>query len=178
MRRPPNKENFFCVGVIATAHGIKGEVTIKAFTEVPENILKYGTLVNMQDVPFSFSNLRVTKKGIIARVEGVHNRNESEKLRGTCLYASLDALPDAGDDDMYLDDLIGVKVYREDATLFGTIRSHFNNGAQNVVAVKIPEEGKKDVLLPFIDDVIIKVNHEKNEIIVSEMADDFADLEG
>ena len=178
MRRPPNKENFFCVGVIATAHGIKGEITFKAFTEIPENILEYGTLVNMQDVPYSFSTLRSTKKGLICVIEGVKTRNDAEKLRGIYLYASLDMLPDAGDDNMYLDNLIGTKVHLEDETFFGTVRNHFNNGAQTIMAIKLPEEGKKDVLIPFTDDVVLNIDHQNNKMTVSEMAEDFANLEG
>ena len=178
LRKPPHKENFFCVGVITTAHGIKGEVLIKPFTETPKNMTEYGTLVNMHDVPFSFLSFKIVKKGVIAKLEGVHSRNEAEALRGTCLYASDDKLPALDDSDMYLDDLIGVKLYREDKTLFGTIRSHFDNGAHTIIAVKMPTEGKKDVLLPFTGDVILKVNHDKKEIIVSEMAEEFEALEG
>lgn len=177
MRHPENKEGFFCVGVIATAHGIKGEVTLKTFIEMPENILDYGTLVNMHDVPFSISKFRPTTKGLIARLKGVQTRNDAEKLRGTCLYASNDMLPEL-ENDMYLDDLIGTKVYREDDSFFGTIRSHFDNGAQTIIAVKMPETGKKDVLLPFTDGVILEINSENSTIIVSQMADEFAALDG
>ncbi|MFT7433155.1 MAG: 16S rRNA processing protein RimM [Alphaproteobacteria bacterium] len=177
MRRPDKKDGFFCVGVIATAHGIKGEVTFKTFIEKPEDILDYGTLVNMQDVPFSISNFKVTTKGLITRLEGVKTRNDAERLRGMYLYASNDMLPDL-EDNMYVDDLIGTKVYREDGTLFGTIRNHFDNGAQTIIAVKIPEEGKRDVLLPFTDDVVLAVDQAAATITVSEMADEFAALDG
>ncbi|MFT7145049.1 MAG: ribosomal 30S subunit maturation factor RimM, partial [bacterium] len=74
--------------------------------------------------------------------------------------------------------LIGTKVYREDGTLFGTIRNHFDNGAQTIIAVKIPEEGKRDVLLPFTDDVVLAVDQAAATITVSEMADEFAALDG
>tara|TARA_R110000868_G_scaffold262401_2_gene521043 strand:- start:22779 stop:23333 length:555 start_codon:yes stop_codon:yes gene_type:complete len=178
MRRPDHKEGFFCVGVVATAHGIKGEVTLKAFTEIPEDIVEYGTLVNMQDVPFSISSFRATSKGLITRLKGVNTRNDAERLRGMYLYASNDALPELDENDMYLDDLIGTKVLREDGSLFGTIRNHFDNGAQTIIAVKVPETGKKDVLLPFTDNVVLAADAEASTITVSEMADQFAELNG
>ena len=175
-RTPPKKDGFFCVGVIATAHGIQGEVVVKTFTEEPESILDYGTLVNFDDVPFSFASIRSSAKGLLARLEGVKSRNDAEKLRGTCLYASNDELPELGDDNVYLSEIIGITLLREDGSIFGKIRNHFDNGAHTVIAVKMPEEGVKDVLLPFTDDVILKVDHDERTIVVSEMADQFATL--
>ena len=172
--KSPKKEGFFCVGVIATAHGIKGEVNVRSFTDVPEDFVEYGALVSFADAPFSFSNVRPAKKGFIASVKGVSTRNDAEKLRGTFLYASNEHLPELDEGEVFVNDLLGMAVQREDGSAFGKVKSHFDNGAHLVLTIKMPENGISDVMIPFSDDVIIEIDRDARVLTVSDLADDYA----
>jgi 16S rRNA processing protein RimM len=174
--QPPKKENFFCVGVVTAAHGIKGEVTVKPFVASPEGFGKYGTLFNVNDVPFSILRSKVASKGVLIHFEGVNTRNDAERLQKTYLYASTDYLPELDENDMFLDDLIGTAVYSENDKKIGVIRSHFDNGAHTVIQIKRTEAGVKDVMIPFADDYILSVDPEEKRLVVSDLIEDFFDL--
>lgn len=176
MRTPPKREGYFCVAVIVNAHGIKGEVSIKSFTEIPEDFNKYGDLEDASGSSLVFKNVRVASKGIIARMDGVNSRNDAEALRHTYIYAPEDALPKLDETDAYLDDLIGMPVEREDGSVFGKIKGHFDNGAQIVLTIKHPEAGKKDILVPFVEDMIAGVDHESGVLVVTDFADQMAEI--
>ena len=164
------------MAVIASAHGIKGEVTLKSFTENPADFTHYGDLVDNHGSPFVFSSVRVTPKMVIARVEGVTTRNEAEALRSTYIYAAENMRPELDETEAYLDELVGMAVQREDGSAFGTIKSHFDNGAQIVLEIKHPEAGNKDILIPFTDDMIDSVNHADRILIVTDFADQMAEI--
>ena len=68
-----------CLGVITGAHGIRGAVRIKSYTQVPRDIENFGPLGDA-DCAKMFE-LRVesdTPKGLIARIAGVEDRNGAE----------------------------------------------------------------------------------------------------
>ncbi|MEM9030869.1 MAG: 16S rRNA processing protein RimM, partial [Pseudomonadota bacterium] len=75
------------LGQISTAHGIRGEVVIKSHTDDPMDIGAYGPLSSEDgSKTYTIKPLRVAKKGVVARIEGVTDRNAAEALRGTELY--------------------------------------------------------------------------------------------
>lgn len=175
-KRPPQKQGYFCVGVITAAHGIKGEVNVKLFTENLERLQEYGTLFDINDVPFSVLQAKNSKKGVLVRFDGVETRNDAEKLAQTYLYVSNDFLPELDENDMFLDELVGTAVYFEQGAKVGVIRSHFNNGAHTVIQIKRTESGLKDILIPFSDDYVLSTDRSNKKIIVSDLVKDFFDL--
>src|SRR5262245_66282373 len=74
------------LGRIAAAHGIRGEVLIKTFTERPEDIAAYGPLDDGRSGALAVKVIRVTPKGVIARIAGVADRNGAEALKGVSLH--------------------------------------------------------------------------------------------
>ena len=176
MRTPPKREGYFCVAVIVNAHGIKGEVTVKSFTEIPEDFTSYGDLVDTHGSPLVFKNVRSASKGFIARLENVNTRNDAEKIRHVYVYATEESRPQLDETDAYLDDLIGMPVEREDGSVFGSIKGHFDNGAQIVLVIKHPEQGKKDILIPFTEDMVAGVDHEENVLVVTDFAEQLAEI--
>src|SRR5687768_16496173 len=101
------------MGAILGAHGIKGEVKVKSFTGQPSAIADYGPLLDPKRKR-SF-DLKVTGQGdaakgiVIARIEGVADRNAAEALKGVELFVERERLPaTAGPDEFYLADLIGL----------------------------------------------------------------------
>ena len=174
-KSPPVKEGFFCVGVILGGHGIKGEVIVRPFTEDESGITAYATPVTLEGSEMHLSGLRSTKKGVIARLKGVPDRTEADKLRGTYLYVANEKLPQEDEDSIYFKELTGMKVANEDMSVFGVVDYVFETAANAVMEITV--EGMKDkVLLPFTKDVVLKIDRENNQIIVGEMAQQFLEL--
>ena len=83
------------LGRITGVHGLKGEVKILAYTGQPEDIAAYGVLTGANgERHFRISAIRSVKGAtVIAILDGISDRDEAEKLRGTDLYVSRTALP-------------------------------------------------------------------------------------
>ena len=176
MRQPPKKEGFFCVAVVSGAHGIRGDVVVKSFTDYPEDFANYGVLEDISGTPFSFAAIRHTSKGFLVKFSHVTDRNMAEALRGCYLYASADMLENPSEDEVYLDDVISYKVYRENGSFFGDVIGHFDNNAHIVLTIKHPEPGHKNILIPFTNEMITKIDHEKRMLIVTDFAEQMVDI--
>ncbi|MBI1363305.1 MAG: 16S rRNA processing protein RimM [Proteobacteria bacterium] len=171
-QRPPRKDGYFCVAVVLGAHGIRGGVRLKAFTADPADVAAYGAPVDTRGKAFSLSRIKVTPKGVLAHIDGLNDRDAAEALKGTYLYAPLSALPDDG--GVYYGELEAMMVVRENAEPVGTIDYVFDAGANPVLSVRLTNGG--DVMIPFIDDVVVRVDKAAAQVIVSDAVDMFLGL--
>lgn len=124
-----------CLGAFAGAHGVKGDVLIKAFTETPKNIAAYGP-VETEDGKRSFTVqvLRDHKPGIvIVRAPEIASREDAAALKGVRLYVDRTALPAPDEDEFYLDDLIGLRAADETGADAGHVVAVHNFGAGDLI---------------------------------------------
>lgn len=144
-----NGETHICVGAIAGAFGVRGEVRLKSFTAVPEDVADYGPL-STEDGGQSFSVTLTgqTKNGLTARLTGVQTKEQADALRGVRLFVERDVLPSLPDDEFYHADLIGLEVYDTGGTHLGRVAAVLNHGASDLLEIKRPGL-KETVLLPF-----------------------------
>ncbi|MBI3275798.1 MAG: 16S rRNA processing protein RimM, partial [Methylocystis sp.] len=99
------------LGRFGAAHGVRGEVRLQSFTAEPAAISTYGPLVDASGARrLVIASLRpLSKNMFVARVEGVGDRSQAEKLAGLTLYLPRAALPAPDDDEFYLADLEGLQ---------------------------------------------------------------------
>ena len=141
-------ENRICVGAIAGAFGVRGEVRLKSFTATPEDIETYSPLYSEDgQKSFSVNLIGQTKNGFTARLSGVQTKEQADALRGVRLFVDRDVLPGLPDDEFYHADLIGLEVYDTGGTLLGRVENVLNHGASDLLEIK-PQVGET-VLLPF-----------------------------
>lgn len=137
-----------CLGVIAGAHGLDGAVLIRSYTADPASIGSYGKLADAQGKrTFKLKVRTVTAKGVIAKLEGLNDRTAAEGMKGVELYIERSALPEPEEDEVYVADLIGLRVDGKDGTQLGTVSRMDNYGAGDVMEVTLVTGGA--LLLPF-----------------------------
>lgn len=156
------------LGEIGRPHGVRGEVKLRSFTEDPCAIAAYGVLTTERGERVTLKNVRAAQDHVIARIEGVTDREAAEKLKGRKLQVARDVLPDLEDDDEeYVADLEGLKVVDQAGVELGEIVAVPNFGAGDLLEVALP--GKKaTLLLPFSDDVVMEITDEAVIIDASE----------
>jgi len=138
-----------CVGVIAGAFGVKGEVRLKSFCAKPEDIGTYGPLWTEDGArSFTVGITRPVKNGFAALIEGVSSKESADALRGTRLFVDRTALPSLPDDEFYHADLIGLDVVDTGGAALGRVTAVHNHGAGDLLEVSGPGL-KNPVLLPF-----------------------------
>jgi 16S rRNA processing protein RimM len=138
-----------CVGAIAGAYGVRGEVRVKSFCANPEDIETYRPLTSEDGArAFHLALIRPMKNGFVARIAEVATKEEADALKGTQLFATRDQLPNLPDDEFYHADLIGLEVFDTGGTALGRVKSVMDHGAGDLLEVQRPNSSET-VLLPF-----------------------------
>jgi 16S rRNA processing protein RimM len=138
-----------CVGAIAGAFGVQGEVRLKSFCAEAADIAAYGPLFT-KDGSRSFT-VRLTRPvagGLGARLSGVATKEEADALRGTELYADRSRLPKLPDDEFYHADLIGLQVRDTGGGIIGQVIAVHNHGAGDILEIRGIGRSSA-LLLPF-----------------------------
>ena len=157
--------DLICVGAIAGAFGVHGEVRLKSFTAVPEDIAGYSPLTDETGSRrFDITITRTIKNGFAARIAGIATKEQADALRGTQVFAPRSALPGLPDDEFYHTDLIGIGVYDTGGTLLGRVKSVQNHGAADLLEVHGPGL-RATVLLPFTKEAVPTVDLAKRRIV-------------
>ncbi|MHA1600328.1 MAG: ribosome maturation factor RimM [Alphaproteobacteria bacterium] len=137
-----------CVGAIAGAHGVRGLVRLKSFTERPEDITAYGPLTDDSGQRcFELSLTGRARDALLARIAGVSDRDQAAALRGTRLYVARADLPAPAEDEFYHADLIGLRAETLDGVVLGRVIAVHTFGGNDVLEIS-PEAGET-ILVPF-----------------------------
>lgn len=124
------------VARFGAAHGIKGEVRLKSFTEDPFSVGDFETLQFADGRRVKILSLRPQGEMLIARVEGCKDRNQAELLNGLELFIDRAELPEPEDEDeFYLADLVGLEV-RENGVVAGRIAQVHDFGAGDLLEIR------------------------------------------
>ncbi len=153
-----------CVGAIAGAFGVRGEVRLKSFCAEPEAIADYAPLFTEDGQrQFTVRLVGTIPNGLSARLSGVATREEAEALRGVRLYAGRDKLPSLGDDEFYHADLIGLEVLDTGGTVLGVVTAVLNHGAGDLLEIR--RAGGSSALVPFTRAVVPTVDLAAGRVI-------------
>jgi 16S rRNA processing protein RimM len=146
------------MGRIGAAHGIKGEVRIQSFTEDPMALVDYGPLsTSKPGLTLRILSARTTTNVLVARLDGVNDRNAAEKLNGVELFVDRSLLPEVEhEDDFYHADLIGLSARLADGTEIGVVAAVPNYGADDLLEVRDPRSGDT-FLYPFSKAVVPEI---------------------
>ena len=154
------------LGRIAAAHGVRGDVLIKSFTAEPAAIASYGPLEDAdRHRRFDVRVVRVTPKGVVARIAGIADRNAAEALKGVDLYVPRERLPEAEQDAYYHADLIGLAAYAEDGSLLGHVVAVADYGAGDLLEIRLQPSGRTE-LVPFTSAFVPEVDLARGRIVV------------
>ena len=162
---PVSAAGRLCVGVITGASGLEGALRVKAFTEDPDGLDRLAALEDADGRPLALSVRAVRKGVVIAKIEGVTDRDAAERLKGRRLYVPRAALPEPPADEFYHADLIGLRVERPDGVALGTVTAVHNYGAGDLLDVTC--ENGKAVVLPFTRDQVPVVDIAGGRVVVN-----------
>ena len=146
-----------CVGRIAGAHGVRGEVRIASYTDDPHDIASYGPVSDEEGGRrFTIKPVRMAKSHLVARIEDVDDRNAAEALRGVTLYVARAALPEPEDDEFYWEDLVGLRAETTGGEPLGAVLSVQDYGAG--IMLEVGESPRLATLVPFTRDIVPSVD--------------------
>ncbi len=158
------------VGAVVGPHGVRGEVKIKSFTDRAKDVAAYGPVSDESGKRRFAIRVRGEVRGlVVARLEGIEDRNAAEALKGLRLYVERSALGakpkrTKGNEAWFHADLIGLSVEDTKGARLGTVKGLANYGAGDIV--EIDTGSGQSLLLPFTKRVVPTVDVEGGRIVV------------
>ena len=130
-----NTNDKILVGKIVAPQGLRGEFRVQTYSAQPTDFKKFHIESN-KCTPEQFHFVRVLKQNvIIAKIDGIDNRNDVESLRGTELFINRSELPELKNNEYYQTDLIGFAVVR-DGTKIGIVDGFQNYGGGDIIEME------------------------------------------
>jgi 16S rRNA processing protein RimM len=156
--------NLIEIGCFVGVHGIKGQVKLNSFTEIPESIFNYKEFfLEKNDNVLKLKLISKVKQNLICKIENVETRNEAEKYRGLKLFIKKDSLPKLEESEFYHRDLIEFQVYNLKKESFGKIQSFNDFGGGLLIEVK---KENKLFYLPIGNNFLEDIDYEQKEVII------------
>ena len=159
-------EERVCLGVMVGAHGVRGLVKVKSYTEVPEDVAAFGPVSDNSGRRHWTLQVTGKAKGVVlVRIEGVKDRDAAQALHGTELYVDRSALPVLEEEEtFYHADLVGLKVEDRQGRDLGRVRAVENYGAGDLLEIDGPDG--KSLMLAFTKAVVPLVDIEGGRLVV------------
>jgi 16S rRNA processing protein RimM len=153
-------DQFFLLGKIKSAHGLKGEVNILIFSKQSENIKEYRTitLVDQQGKlsrPLTVVQCRIRQDTAIVQFADIADRSGAEQTIGCGVLVAQKDIPPLKDGEYFWQHYLGKNVIDQHGKEIGIITRLFSNGAQDILVVQNQEE---EYLLPLVSDMIVREN--------------------
>lgn len=163
---------WFTVGKVVNTHGIRGELKVLSQTDFADVRFAAGKKLIMLNeesgatLEVKIISSRAHKNVYILKLEGFDDINIVEKYKGWVLKVSESELVPLDEGEYYYHEIIGCSVVTEEGEELGTISEILSPGANDVWVVDRPKAKGKQLLLPVIDDVLVKVNVKEKLVTV------------
>ncbi len=146
------------LGRISGFFGVRGWVKVYSYTEPREAVLNYKSWLLASNGDWRTAEVAEGKrhgKTIIARIEGIDDRDQAAKLIGCDIGVPRSEMPETDEGQYYWSDLEGLQVKTKNGTELGKVEYLLETGANDVMVIN----GEQEYLVPFvIDDVVLDVD--------------------
>ena len=137
------------------AHGIKGDIYCLVFSGDTSWLSKVKSLRLGQKI-FFVKRVKVFKKGFIATLESINDRNSAEELKGDEVWVDSSIFVSKDGDALFLNEILNFSV--EDRTLgkIGKISQFSSNGSQDLLVIN---DKKKSFEIPFVKEFVMDIDY-------------------
>ena len=166
------------VGRILDAWGVKGWLKILPhssdpealfsakswFLQAPDAKFRPGFNAFTGTVSVTVEEAKTHSDSVVAKVDGLDDRNDAEALRGCRIFLPRSAFPKASKDEYYWVDLIGLNVVNRESIALGCVRDLMATGPNSVLCVEYQttqEDGSnkdEERMIPFVSAYVDSVD--------------------
>ena len=160
-------EDYLQVGVIASTHGIRGEVKVFPTTDDVQRYKKLKRVIldtGKEQLDLEIQGVKFFKKFVIVKFKGMDDINNVEKYRGKPLFVARSQAVPLKKDEYFVADMIGMRVFTDEEQEFGILKSIMETGANDVYVIEHPVHG--EVLVPAIRQCIRQIDIEAGEMTI------------
>ncbi len=156
------------IGRIGRPHGVRGEVRVVVHNR-DSKLWRSGMTVTWSHEgrpgrQLKLQALRKTPKGLLARIAGVADRDEVNKLLHGDLAVPRDRLPPPEEGEYYHVDIIGAEVFDADSgDLLGRVRN-INQTNMDLLEIRLRTGG--EVLVPVLAEYVTSIGEQPGRVEV------------
>ena len=143
-------ERRIALAAVAGAHGVKGELRLKLFSDSADSLSRHQKLY-VGGAERRLLAVRDSGKTAVARFDGIGDRSSAEALRGALVEVDRSSLPALEEGEYYHADLIGLTAKDQAGEPVGRVVAVENFGAGDLLEIET-EEGRR-ALIPFRDGI-------------------------
>ena len=159
---------FLTVGKIVNTHALKGELKVVSSSDFTEERFARGNTLYIayenQELEVEIATHRVHKGANLITFKNMNSINDVEKYKGCELLVSMEDLTDLEENEFYYFEIIGCRVQTTEGDVVGEVTEIMQTGANDVWTIK--RDGKKDALIPYIEQVVKSINVEEKLIVI------------
>ncbi len=159
-------DNYLEIGIITRFQGNKGEVRVKATTDIPERFLDLDTIYLKRGDDFKeleIEYIRFHKQFVIIKFFDINSINEAEELKNYQVLIDESEKYLLPEDNFYVSDLIDCEVYLESGKYLGKLKDVVDTSGTDIFLVAGQD---KEYMLPASRDMILEIDLENKKIIV------------
>jgi 16S rRNA processing protein RimM len=158
------------VGRVLDAWGVKGWLKILPhssdpealfsakswFLQAPDAKFRPGFNAFTGTVSIAIDEAKTHSDSVVAKIDGLDDRDDAESLRGCRIFLSRSVFPKASKDEYYWVDLIGLKVVNREGIPLGCVRDLMATGPNSVLCVEyqaLQDDGSsktEERMIPFV----------------------------
>lgn len=148
---------FIYIGKVTNTHALKGEIRILSNFEFKNKVFTKGfkLYVGHLKTEETIETYRRHKQFDMVKFVGIDNINDIIKYKGASVFINEEDL-NLSDDEILVEELIGMKVYNDDSLVGNITEYREDNGNKNIRV--------NDKLIPFNKDFISKIDKQNKEI--------------
>ncbi len=156
-------------GKVVKPHGLKGELCIIWHADSPLLLQETGKIYLRMPAerPRAFrpEALREHRNRLLLQLEQITGRDEAEKWRGAEILVDARELPREDEDEVYLYELLGCRVYLDSGKYLGLLQGFVPQ--KNGEIWQIVDEKGTEILFPAEDDFIVHLDPGAKKAVIS-----------
>lgn len=159
--------DFLEIGKIINTHGLKGEVKVSVWTDMPDDFegISYAlTKHGGSEQKLNIDGIKYQKNNIIVKFREIGSIEEAQSYKNAVLYVPKEELGELPENVYYIADLLDCAVFSEKGEKIGVLWDVFSTGSNDVYDIK--RDGAKNLLVPIIDGVVKSVDIANKKIVI------------
>lgn len=157
------------LGYVARAHGIHGELAIKAFDPASTTLEEVDRVrVRHKDgseATYALESVRPASKETLVVLAGVSGREAAEQLRGATILVFREDLTPPTENEFFQGDLIGLAAFDSEGKPLGVVEELWETGP--IPNLVIRDEAKNELIVPFADPFVPSVDIAQGRLVVN-----------
>lgn len=163
-------DQYLVIGEVLKPQGVRGEVKVRPITWDPMRFAQMKSVFMQRDGAYQSVGMkcvRIDPDAVYLLIEGIRDRDQAEKLRGTLLYVDRDHAVKLPRDTEFICDLVGCRASDDEGNDLGLLTEVMQPGAGDVYVFNGP---RGEVLVPALKRAVLDVDVNEKKILLSAQA--------